>query len=304
MLTDLQMLAIAPFIDETIRNLKNMCGLHASYGDPFRDEVENFRFKGYAVAARTSGKINGVVLLHNYIETALAIGNRLRLHLLEDTREYHEINEEMQSALAEWANTVIGNATNDLAHRNLGIEFAPPYFITDTENMDSLLVNARDIISIPIHIPDTGRFYFNYILNKEKAPLAAVEEKGIPREGKIGIVDDSNFIRVAIKKYLRKIGYENTVEASNGKEAVAMHKTENPDIIFMDYVMPQASGYEALKEIRQTDKEVPVVMCTSVSDQNIINECRALGISGYIIKPLTAEDGPVKLKKLLDNPHG
>ncbi|MDY6824149.1 MAG: response regulator [Thermodesulfobacteriota bacterium] len=303
-LTDLQMMTIAPFMDETIRNLKIMCGLKADFGDPFLDKVESFRFKGYAVAAPTRGKINGVILLHNYIETALTIGNRIRLTLLEENQPHDQITDDIQIALAEWANTIIGNATNDLAHRNLGIEFAPPYFITDTQNMNPLLENVRDIISIPIHLAEGGRFYFNYILYNECAAAYEAGQTGIATNGKILVVDDSQLMRAAMKKYLAKIGYENTVEASNGDEAIAMHTNENPDIIFLDHVMPQKTGYEALKQIRQTDRQVPVVMCTSVSDQIIINECRDLGISGYITKPLTAEDGPVKLKKILDNPQG
>lgn len=303
-LTDLQMMAIAPFMDETIRNLRTMCGLKADYGDPFLDKVENFRFKGYAVAAPTRGKINGVILLHNYIETALIIGNRIRLVMLEDTRAYDHINNDMQLALEEWANVIIGNATDDLAHRNLGIEFAPPYFITDTQNMDLLLAKAGEIISIPILIADGGRFFFNYILNKDETAAATADERGIARDGKILVVDDSGLMRSAMKKYLASLGYTNTVEAADGQEAVEMYAKENPAIIFLDHVMPKMTGYEALAQIRGVDKLVPIVMCTSVTDQNIINDCRALGISGYITKPLTAEDGPAKLKKMLDNPLG
>jgi CheY-like chemotaxis protein/CheY-specific phosphatase CheX len=301
-LTDLQLMIIAPFIDETIKKLDAMCGLEAYAGDPFLDEIVNFRFKGYAVASETTGKINGVILLHNYVETALAIGNRLRLRLLEETHQHDKIDEDMQSALSEWGNTIIGNATNFLADKNLGIKFAPPYFITNTENLDPLLSHAQEIISIPIHIKNEGRFYFNYIITGEAS--AVVKPGGILRNGKILVVDDSNFIRMVVKKYLRKIGYENTIEAANGREAIEMYKKEKPDIIFMDYVMPQMTGYEALQQIRLTDKKVPVVMFTSVSDQNVISECKALGISGYIIKPLTAEEGPEKLQEFLENPTG
>ena len=301
-LTDLQLMIIAPFIDETIKKLDAMCGLEAYAGDPFLDEIVNFRFKGYAVASETTGKINGVILLHNYVETALAIGNRLRLRLLEETHQHDKIDEDMQSALSEWGNTIIGNATNFLADKNLGIKFAPPYFITNTENLDPLLSHAQEIISIPIHIKNEGRFYFNYIITGEAS--AVVKPGGILRNGKILVVDDSNFIRMVVKKYLRKIGYENTIEAANGREAIEMYKKEKPDIIFMDYVMPQMTGYEALQQIRLTDKKVPVVMFTSVSDQNVISECKALGISGYIIKPLTAEEGPEKLQEFLENPKG
>ncbi len=302
-LTDLQLMTIAPFIDEIIKKLDSMCGLEAYAGDPFLDEVENFRFKGYAVAAETTGKISGVILLHNYIETALTIGNRLRLRLLEENNHFDKINDEMQSALAEWGNTIIGNATDFLADKNLGIKFAPPYFITNTVNMDPLLTRVKEIISIPIHIKDEGRFYFNYIIRTGDA-AAAGKAGGIGKNGKVLVVDDSNFIRMVVKKYLRKIGYENTVEAANGREAIEVYKKESPDIIFMDYVMPLMTGYEALQEIRLIDKDVPIVMFTSVSDQNVVEECKALGISGYIIKPLTAEEGPEKLKEFLDNPKG
>ncbi|MFZ5562720.1 MAG: response regulator, partial [Thermodesulfobacteriota bacterium] len=263
MLTDLQLLTIAPFIDETIKNLEAMCDLPAHAGDPFLDRVENFRFKGYAVAAPTSGKINGVILLHNYVETALTIGNRLRQHMLGETEKHEDINEEMQVALAEWGNTIIGNATRFLSNKNLGIKFEPPYFITDTENLNSLLARAREIISIPIHIAD-GRFYFNYILNVDGA-AAGARAGGIPKDGKILIVDDSKFSRSVVKKYLKAIGYENTVEAANGREAVEMNEKEKPDIIFLDYVMPEMSGFEALQRIRLADKKVPIVMCTSIS---------------------------------------
>jgi two-component system, response regulator PdtaR len=302
-LTDLQLMTIAPFIDETIKKLDSMCGLQAYAGDPFVDQVENFRFKGYAVAAATSGKINGVILLHNYIETALTIGNKLRLHMLEETDSHDQIDNEMQSALAEWGNTIIGNATRFLADKNLGIKFAPPYFITNTGNLMTLLTNVREIISIPIHIKDEGRFYFNYIIGTGEAAVDA-RTGAISKSGKILVVDDSNFIRMVVKKYLRKIGYENTVEAANGRDAIEMYKKERPDIIFMDYVMPLMTGYEALQQIRLVDKSVPVVMFTSVSDQSVIDECKSLGIVGYVIKPLTAEEGPQKLKEFLNNPRG
>lgn len=303
-LTDTQMLIISPFIDETIKTLDTMCGLHSYAGEPFQDQVENFRFKGYAVAAKTSGKIDGVILLHNYIETAVAIGNELRFKLLEETNKYEEINEDMQSALAEWGNTAIGRATKHLSDKDLGITFEPPYFITNTDNMNPLLERATEIISIPIHITDAGRFYFNYIINKTGEDQTAAATSAIPRDGKVLVVDDSNFIRIAIKKCLKKIGYENIIEAGNGREGVEMYKKERPDIIFMDYVMPELSGYEALQKIRSVDKTTPVVMFTSVADQKIIDECSALGISGYVVKPLTAETGPDKLKKFLDNPGG
>ena len=118
------------------------------------------------------------------------------------------------------------------------------------------------------------------------------------------LVDDHAIVRDGIRSFLATEGDIQVVgEAANGREAVEMNEKEKPDIIFLDYVMPEMSGFEALQRIRLADKKVPIVMCTSISDQNAVAECRALGVSGYIIKPLTADEAPEKLRALLRNPR-
>lgn len=309
----MQISIISPLIDEVTRSLKTMANLEASPGEPFQDQVENFRFKGYAVASNTHGNIEGVVLLHNYVETALAIGNQLRLKMLGDSDKQDEINDEMQGALAEWGNTLIGLATQNFAKKNLDIRFDPPYFILDTETMSPLLEGVQDIISIPINIEEEGRFYLNYLLRSSSKSAKTAEDSGLekagqtpstdkrvlPKDGKILLVDDSKFIRHSIKNIFKELNYTNIIEAANGNEAIAMHQDEKPDIIFMDIVMPELNGDEALKMIREKDKNTPIVMLSSMADESVINNCKRLGISGYILKPLTAEDGPAELKKYL-----
>ena len=113
------------------------------------------------------------------------------------------------------------------------------------------------------------------------------------------IVDDMKMVRTSIRHFLKKLGYENTIEAENGRVAVEMHKNEKPDFIFMDMVMPEMTGNEALKKIRETSAETPVVMLTSVADKDVISECEAIGIAGYVIKPLTVETGPGVLGSFL-----
>ena len=155
---------LKPFIDETIKSLDTMAGLKASAGEPFVDSVEDFRFKGYAVAAKTYGKLDMVVLLHNYVESALAIGNNLRKNILDENDELSEMNDDIQAALAEWGNTAIGLATRKLESLNLGIKFEPPYFILDTGSIEPLLEDVSEIISVPVTIEDVGRFYFNLLM--------------------------------------------------------------------------------------------------------------------------------------------
>jgi CheY-like chemotaxis protein/CheY-specific phosphatase CheX len=310
--TEIQINILKPFIDETINSLEKMAHLKAHAGEAFTDNVEDFRFKGYAIAAKTHGNLEMVILLHNYVETALAIGNRLRFNILNEENELPEINEEMQSALAEWGNTAIGNATQSLETQRLGIRFEPPYFILNTENMEPLLENVREIISVPIHIDDVGRFYLNLLMINSKAgetndaPKIQKSEKilvndapRIQKSDKILVVDDSKFLRLSIKRFLNSLGYENIVVAANGVEAVEMHAKEKPAIIFMDIVMPEMTGDEALKKIRATDSNTPIVMLTSVTDYTVIERCNQVGVSGFILKPLTAENGPSRLKEFL-----
>ena len=121
----------------------------------------------------------------------------------------------------------------------------------------------------------------------------------LPKEAKIMVVDDMKMIRTAIKKYLAELGYENTVEAANGREAVAKFSSEKPAMVFMDIVMPDMSGNEALNEIRKTDQATPIVMLTSVAEEGMVKECSSAGILGYILKPLNTDNGPGMLSSML-----
>jgi CheY-like chemotaxis protein len=296
--TQIKMNMLKPFIDETIRSLEEMADLTAHAGEAFIDNIESFRFKGYAVAAKTYGNLEMVVLLHNYSETALAIGNRLRSNILNETNELTEINEEMQAALAEWGNTTIGRSTQNLEALKLGIRFEPPYFILNTENMEHLLKNVKEIMSVPVHIDNVGRFYLNLLIINSKAGGVKNSPK-IRKDEKILIVDDSKFIRMSMRRFLNSLGYENIIEAANGVEAVRVHAKEKPAIIFMDIVMSGMTGDAALEKIRNTDRNTPIVMLSSVNDNTVIERCDRIGASGYIVKPLTAEDGPERLKEFL-----
>lgn len=122
----------------------------------------------------------------------------------------------------------------------------------------------------------------------------------LPKTAKIMIVDDMKMIRTAIRKYLVSLGYANVVEAVDGEDALKQYAVEKPAMIFMDVVMPNVSGDEALKVIREGDKKTPVVMITSVAEKGVMDGCEAQGILGYILKPLTLETGPQALSGMLE----
>ncbi|HBC56831.1 MAG TPA: two-component system response regulator [Gammaproteobacteria bacterium] len=123
----------------------------------------------------------------------------------------------------------------------------------------------------------------------------------LSKEEKILIVDDMRMIRKSITKILGEIGYDNVIFAENGEQAVTKHREEKPGMIFLDVVMPKMTGDEALELIREADANVPIVMLTSVADKTLMDKCQRLGISGYVLKPVTQDNGPDLLFNYLAN---
>jgi two-component system chemotaxis response regulator CheY len=107
---------------------------------------------------------------------------------------------------------------------------------------------------------------------------------------KILIVDDSAFMRNMIKNILKEQNHE-LFEAGNGDEAVTAYQQNQPNLVFMDIIMPGKNGVEVLKDIKAMDQGANVVMCTSVGGQDkIIQECVEAGATDFITKPFTPDE--------------
>ncbi|MDT0604867.1 response regulator [Thalassotalea castellviae] len=299
-----------PFINESIASLKSMTSLSGSAGETFLDKVEDFRFKGYAVCSNITGCLDGVIMMHHYPETAVAIGNSVCQNMFDEKYDYQEINEELSNALAEWGNTIVGRATDLLSRNNLKFDFSSPYFIHNFNDMEKYLEGVKEIVTVPISVEGVGRYYFNLLVRNVNFQTTNVEReqstgisnphtKPLPLESKVLLVDDSAMIRKALKRFLAGLGYNNVIEADDGLTAVEAVKNENPDFMFMDVVMTNMNGNEALKTIRAIGSEVPVVMLSSVTDKGLVDECQQIGVSGFIFKPIQADNGAEIIKNYL-----
>ncbi len=115
----------------------------------------------------------------------------------------------------------------------------------------------------------------------------------LSKDAKILIVDDALIMREALRRVLAFLGYTNIVQAEHGKSAIfILEKNEYKiDLVFLDIVMPFMDGKATLKKIREKTKTLPVVMLTSVADTDAIDECTKEGITGYVLKPVNAENG-------------
>ena len=114
---------------------------------------------------------------------------------------------------------------------------------------------------------------------------------------KILVVDDSAFMRTMIINII-KDGNHEIIQAVNGNDAVQKYVQNKPDLVFMDIIMPEKDGVQALSEIKQKDSNARVVMCTSVGGQEkIVNEAIEAGASDVITKPFRAEE----ITKVINN---
>lgn len=117
--------------------------------------------------------------------------------------------------------------------------------------------------------------------------------------GKALIVDDEPHVRKYIALILRSLGATAIVEASNGAEGFAAFQQERPDLVLLDVNMPVQDGIETLKQIRALDATASVVMLTSLSNRQTIEEAVDGGALHYIRKDTPRDEMIALLKELL-----
>lgn len=99
------------------------------------------------------------------------------------------------------------------------------------------------------------------------------------------IVDDTRFMRLMLTDILRRLHHEVAGEADNGERAVAMYRELKPDIVFMDISMPGMDGLKALELILREDPKANIIICSAVSQQDLIESAMERGAKGYVMKP-------------------
>lgn len=110
------------------------------------------------------------------------------------------------------------------------------------------------------------------------------------------IVDDSKSARFALKRMLKELNLDvDTAESAN--DALEYLESHQPDVIFMDHMMPGMDGFEAVKRIKNNPDTVfiPIMMYTSKGGDLYLSQARALGAVGIIPKTIA----PVELKESL-----
>lgn len=118
------------------------------------------------------------------------------------------------------------------------------------------------------------------------------------------IVDDSSFMRNALRTILEKLGYRVVGTAENGIEALAKYRDVKPDVVTLDIIMPRMGGLQGLKMIKSVDPNAVVVMVSSIADKESVTECAKAGAKHYLLKPFEEAKVAEVMKRVISElPH-
>src|SRR5688572_20331819 len=105
------------------------------------------------------------------------------------------------------------------------------------------------------------------------------------------VVDDSMPMRRIVANVLARLGHTDVVLAANGREAMKRIEAEQVDFVITDWFMPEMSGLEFLRKIRDnpSTRDVPIVIITANASSDDVAQAVRLRVNGYVLKPFTAE---------------
>ena len=117
---------------------------------------------------------------------------------------------------------------------------------------------------------------------------------------KVLLVDDSNTVLMMEKMILAKGPYQ-VVTARDGREAIEKAKSEQPDVVLLDVVMPNLDGLSACAAIRQQPEtaHIPIVMVTTRGEEHNVETAFRNGCTDYVTKPINGVELLTKLNNIL-----
>lgn len=115
------------------------------------------------------------------------------------------------------------------------------------------------------------------------------------------VVDDIEENRILLERALQSSGYA-TVLAASGREALSIISRTLPSIVLLDWMMPEFSGLETLRAIRESHPKtrLPVIMCTALDEEMSVVTALGEGANDYITKPISIAILRARMRTHLD----
>jgi two-component system, chemotaxis family, chemotaxis protein CheY len=115
------------------------------------------------------------------------------------------------------------------------------------------------------------------------------------------IVDDSLTMRRIVVNALKTLGFEDVIEACDGKDAVAKILSEGAQFVITDWNMPEMNGLDLAKWLRTNPQyeNIPILMITTRGNKDDVIEAMKARVNNYIVKPFTPQGLKEKIEQIL-----
>ncbi len=118
---------------------------------------------------------------------------------------------------------------------------------------------------------------------------------------KILICEDEEIMLTALEFRLRKHGYE-IMRAKNGKLALEILKTETPDLVVADIMMPYVTGLELINYVRnELQLEIPIIIISALEEDETVLEAFRMGANDFVTKPFKPNELILRIKKIFQD---
>ena len=116
---------------------------------------------------------------------------------------------------------------------------------------------------------------------------------------KIMLIDDSKTMRNIQKGILAQLGYTQLEEACDGLDAMSKVGAFEPELLLVDWNMPNMDGLTFVKEYRAKGGEAPIIMVTTEAEKSRVVEAIKAGVNNYVVKPFTPDVLSDRIKETL-----
>lgn len=113
---------------------------------------------------------------------------------------------------------------------------------------------------------------------------------------KILVAEDESIMLKTIEMRLKKDGHT-VIATANGRDALEEIEKQQPDLVITDIMMPYSSGLEIVGKVKSGEKKIPVIVLSSMGQENVVLEAFALGADDFITKPFSPSELSMRVRR-------